>query len=84
MAKEKKSEYRKGNTKLFNIRVHEFLHSEFKKCAQAQGVSMANLLLGYMERVVDGTEEAMIKSKENIEFDPLTNIRGQYEQGKDF
>ena len=80
----KKSEYRKGNTKLFNIRVPEFLHSEFKKCAQERGVSMANLLLGYMERVVDGTEEALIKSKENKDFDPLTNIRGQYESGKDF
>jgi hypothetical protein len=81
---EKKSEYKKGNTKMFNIRVPEYLHSQFKVIAKERGVSMANLLIGYMERVVDGTDEAMTKSKENIEFDPLADIRGQYQDGVDY
>ena len=83
MAK-KKSEYRKGNTKMFNIRVPEYLHSQFKVIAKERGVSMANLLIGYMERVVDGTDEAVTKTKENEQFDPLADIRGQYQHGKDF
>lgn len=81
---EKKSEYRKGNTKMFNIRVPEYLHSQFKIVAKDRGVSMANLLLGYMERVVDGLDEPAEKTKDNKDFDPLTDIRGQYESGKDF
>lgn len=84
MAKAKKSGYRKGNTKMFNIRVPEYLHSQFKVIAKERGVSMANLLIGYMERVVDGTDEAMVKSKENEQFDPLADIRGQYQDGRDF
>ncbi len=83
MAK-KKSEYRKGNTKMFNIRVPEYLHGQFKLAAKDRGVSMANLLIGYMERVVEGKEEATPKTKENEQFDPLADIRGQYENGKDF
>lgn len=78
------SEYKKGNTRLFNIRVPEYLHAEFKAVSKERGVSMANLLLGYMERVVNGEEEAAIKTKKNIEFDPLQDIRGQYQQGEDF
>jgi hypothetical protein len=81
---EKKSEYRKGNTKMFNIRVPEYLHSQFKIVAKERGVSMANLLIGYMERVVDGTEEALVKTKENEQFDPLEDIRGQYQDGVDY
>ena len=83
MAK-KKSEYRKGNTKMFNIRVPEYLHGQFKVVAKERGVSMANLLIGYMERVVDGTDEAVPKTKENEQFDPLADIRGQYESGRDY
>ena len=81
---EKKSEYRKGNTKMFNIRVPEYLHSQFKIVAKERGVSMANLLIGYMERVVEGIDEPAEKTKDNQDFDPLTSIRGQYESGKDF
>ena len=73
-----------ANTRLFNIRVPEYPHSEFKKYAQEQGVSMATLLLGYMERVVNGEEEAVQKSKENAEFDPLQSIRYQYKKGEDY
>jgi hypothetical protein len=83
MAK-KKSEYKKGNTKMFNIRVPEYLHGQFKVVAKERGVSMANLLIGYMERVVDGTDEAMTKTKDNAEFDPLADIRGQYQDGVDY
>jgi hypothetical protein len=78
------SEYKKGNTRLFNIRVPEYLHAEFKVVAKERGVSMANLLLGYMERVVNGEEEAAIKTKENADFDPLADIRNQYRAGEDF
>ena len=78
------SEYRKGNTKLFNIRVPEYLHGRFKEAAKERGVSMANLLIGFMERVVDGTDEGAPKSKENAMFDPLADIRHQYRDGEDF
>lgn len=78
------SEYRKGNTRLFNIRVPEYLHSQFKEVAKERGVSMATLLLGYMERVVNGEDEPVEKSMSNSEFDPLTDIRNQYESGTDF
>jgi hypothetical protein len=82
MAKKQGSE--RGNTKLFNIRVPEYLHTQFKVVAEEEGVSMASLLLGYMERVVNGEEEAVAKSKENAEFDPLSDIRGQYRDGVDY
>ena len=78
------SEYKKGNTRLFNIRVPEYLHAQFKEVAKERGVSMANLLIGYMERVDDGTDEAVTKTKENEQFDPLSGIRGQYQDGVDF
>ena len=78
------SEYRKGNTRLFNIRVPEYLHGQFKEAAKERGVSMANLLIGYMERVVNGEDEAVEKSQENALFDPLADIRNQYQQGEDF
>ena len=78
------SEYRKGNTRLFNIRVPEYLHSQFKEEAADRGVSMANLLIGYMERVVNGEDEAYQKTKENAQFDPLSHIRNQYKDGEDF
>lgn len=78
------SEYRKGNTRLFNIRVPEYLHGQFKEAAKERGVSMANLLIGYMERVVNGEDVAVEKSQENALFDPLADIRNQYQQGEDF
>jgi len=78
------SEYKKGNTRLFNIRVPEYLHLQFKEKAKERGVSMANLLLGYMERVVNGEEEAAEKTRENADFDPLADIRNQYRRGEDF
>ena len=45
---------------------------------------MANLLIGYMERVVNGEDVAVEKSQENALFDPLADIRNQYQQGEDF
>lgn len=78
------SETKRGNTRLFNIRVPEYLHGQFKEVAKERGVSMANLLIGYMERVVDGTDEAVTKTKDNVEFDPLADIRGQYQDGVDY
>lgn len=78
------SEYRKGNTRLFNIRVPEYLHGQFKEAAKERGVSMANLLIGYMERVVNGEDVAVEKSQENALFDPLADIRNQYQKGEDF
>ncbi len=81
---EKKSGYKRGNTKMFNIRVPEYLHGQFKIVAKERGVSMANLLIGYMERVVDGLDEPAEKTKENVDFDPLTDIRGQYRDGVDY
>jgi hypothetical protein len=78
------SEYKKGNTRLFNVRVPEYLHLQFKEKAKERGVSMANLLLGYMERVVNGEEEAAEKTRDNVDFDPLADIRNQHRRGEDF
>lgn len=73
-----------ANTKMFNIRVPEYLHTQFKEYCKEQDVSMANLLIGYMQRVVEGEEEALPKTKENEQFDPLVDIRYQYREGEDF
>tara|TARA_A100001201_G_scaffold127266_1_gene111941 strand:+ start:221 stop:469 length:249 start_codon:yes stop_codon:yes gene_type:complete len=76
--------YRSGNTRMFNIRVPEYLHGQFKQICLDADVTMASALIGYMERIVDGTEDIGGKSKENSEFDPLADIRTQYKDGEDF
>lgn len=78
------SEYRKGNTRLFNIRVPEYLHGQFKIIAKERGVSMANLLIGYIERVVNGEDAPVEKTRDNSDFDPLSDIRNQYQKGEDY
>lgn len=69
---------------MFNIRVPEYLHAQFKEICGEADVTMASALIGYMERIVDGTEDIGGKSKKNSEFDPLSDIRGQYKEGEDF
>jgi hypothetical protein len=69
---------------MFNIRVPEYLHAQFKEICGEADVTMASALIGYMERIVDGTEDIGGKSKPNSEFDPLSDIRGQYKEGEDF
>jgi len=76
--------YKSGNTRMFNIRVPEYLHAQFKEICGEADVTMASALIGYMERIVDGTEDIGGKSKPNAEFDPLSDIRGQYKEGEDF
>jgi len=76
--------YRSGNTRMFNIRVPEYLHGQFKEICQEADITMASALIGYMERIVDGDEDIGGKSKENSEFDALADIRGQYKEGEDF
>jgi len=76
--------YRSGNTRMFNIRVPEYLHGQFKEICQEADITMASALIGYMERIVDGDEDIGGKSKENAEFDALADIRGQYKEGEDF
>jgi len=78
------SGYRSGNTRMFNIRVPEYLHGQFKEICQEADITMASALIGYMERIVDGDEDIGGKSKENAEFDALADIRGQYKEGEDF
>lgn len=69
---------------MFNIRVPEYLHAQFKEICQQEDISMASALIGYMERIVDGDENIGGKSKANSEFDALADIRGQYKEGEDF
>jgi hypothetical protein len=69
---------------MFNIRVPEYLHAQFKEICGEADVTMASALIGYMERIVDGTEDIGGKSKPNAEFDPLADIRGQYKEGEDY
>jgi hypothetical protein len=69
---------------MFNIRVPEYLHGQFKEICQEADITMASALIGYMERIVDGDEDIGGKSKENAEFDALADIRGQYKEGEDF
>lgn len=76
--------YRSGNTRMFNIRVPEYLHAQFKEICQEADITMASALIGYMERIVDGDENIGGKSKANAEFDALADIRGQYKEGEDF
>ena len=79
------SEYKKGNTKLFNIRIPEYLHLQFKEWCAENDVSMASILLGHIEALVEGKiENPNTKSKSNAEFDPLSDLRTQYKDGVDF
>jgi len=76
-------------TKLFNIRITVDLHKRFKTYCDRHDVSMASVLLRYIEMLVNKDLEEPIGHQEvqrkKAEWkDPLDMIRNQYKEGKDF
>lgn len=65
--------------KLFNIRIDEHLHREFKKYCEENNYQMTELIIGYMQDVVDGNQKEKVrKNQEMAKYDPLDAIRNQY------
>jgi len=78
-----------SNTKLFNIRITHEKHAAFKKYAEENNVTMANLLSTYIDSLLAGEDPVgIVKSKDQRQTqewkDPLDAIRGQYRAGEDF
>ena len=78
-----------SKTRLFNIRLTEEKHAAFKKYAEKQNVTMANLLSSYIDSLLSGDEPVGVNSgqekKQRQEWvDPLAGIRDQYVPGEDF
>ena len=78
-----------SNTRLFNIRITHEKHAAFKKYAEENNVTMANLLSTYIDSLLAGEDPVGIKKgkqqKERQQWvDPLDAIRGQYTAGEDF
>lgn len=74
-------------TKLFNIRMTPDKHHRFKKFADEEGLSMGAILNGYIDALLKEESELVgIKSgrKTAVWEDPLADVRGQYEKGRDF
>lgn len=78
-----------AKTRLFNIRITEEKHAAFKKYAEKNNVTMANLLSSYIDSLLAGESPVGVKSgQEKVERaewkDPLAGIRDQYVPGEDF
>ena len=79
-----------SKTRLFNIRITEEKHAKFKKYAEENNVTMANLLSSYIDALLnDDMKPVGVKGKQQkIErqewVDPLDAIRTQYKAGEDF
>jgi len=77
-----------SNTRLFNIRITHEKHAAFKKYAEENKVTMANLLSTYIDSLLAGDEPVGMKDKPKKErqewADPVDAIRGQYRAGEDF
>ena len=74
-------------TKLFNIRMTPDKHNRFKKFADEEGLSMGAILNGYIDALLKEESELVgIKSgrKTAVWEDPLADVRGQYQKGRDF
>jgi len=76
-------------TKLFNIRITVDLHKRFKAYCDRHDVSMASVLLNYIQSLVDGQTREPINQPEvhrkKAEWkDPLEAVRNQYKEGRDF
>lgn len=76
-------------TKMFNIRISEERHKQFKKYADSVNSSMGGLLLDYIDALVKGESEPVgvereTKNREMGMEDPLEMIRTQYKPGRDF
>jgi hypothetical protein len=78
-----------SNTRLFNIRITHEKHAAFKKYAEENNVTMANLLSSYIDSLLAGEAPVGVKGKQEKKerqewVDPLDAIRGQYRAGEDF
>jgi|TARA_B110000879_G_C11175151_1_gene515597 hypothetical protein len=73
------------NTKLFNIRITYEKHAKFKAFAEKNNVSMGSLLSGYIDRLLDGSEEPPAQKGQRAKWeDPMDEIRNQYVEGRDY
>ena len=71
------------------MRITEEKHAAFKKYAEQNNVTMANLLSSYIDSLLAGEAPRGVKGgQEKTErqewTDPLDAIRGQYVPGEDF
>jgi hypothetical protein len=78
-----------AKTRLFNIRITEEKHAKFKKYAEENNVTMANLLSSYIDSLLSGDSPVGVKGGQDkvqrAEWkDPLDGIRDQYIAGEDF
>ena len=79
-----------SKTRLFNIRITEEKHAAFKKYAEKNNVTMANLLSSYIDALLAGEADPFRVNlnqdkKQRAEWiDPLDAIRRQYNPGEDF
>lgn len=66
-------------TKLFNIRIDVGLHKRFKDYCEKNDVNMTNLMVGYIESIVDKNEvPKKMQGKRHVDYDPLEAVRSQY------
>ena len=79
-----------SGTRLFNIRITNEKHANFKKYAEENNVTMAFLLSSYIDALLADEidpvgPEGKPEKKQRAEWvDPLDGIRGQYQAGEDF
>ena len=76
-------------TKMFNIRMSEERHKQFKKYAESVNSSMGGLLLDYIDALVKGEANPVGVERESKNRmmgmeDPLEAVRNQYQKGRDF
>ena len=76
-------------TRLFNIRISEERHKQFKKYAESVNSSMGGLLLDYIDALVKGDAKPVGVERETTNRmmgmeDPLEAVRNQYKPGRDF
>ena len=76
-------------TRLFNIRISEERHKQFKKYAESVNSSMGGLLLDYIDALVKGEANPVGVERESKNRmmgmeDPLEAVRNQYQKGRDF
>jgi hypothetical protein len=76
-------------TRLFNIRISEERHKQFKKYAESVNSSMGGLLLDYIDALVKGDVKPVGVERETTNRmmgmeDPLEAVRNQYKPGRDF
>ena len=73
-------------TRLFNIRIEEHKHKDFKKYAADKNVSMGKLLHDYIDALLAGSIQPVgTNTKKQAEWrDPLEAVRNQYKEGRDY